>query len=165
MKLSRIRKRLRLPDYDYSSEGAYFVTICTQNRQCLFSNITDGEIRLNEAGKMNQTRWQQLPQRFDNILLDEFIIMPNHVHGIIKIAEAGTRPAPTLGAVIGVFKSITTHDYILNVQHHNWPPFPGKLWQRNYYEHIIRNESELNRIRQYILDNPINWDQDPENIT
>src|SRR3989338_11704560 len=93
MKLSRIRKRLRLPDYDLSSEGAYFVTICTKNRQCLFSNITDGEIRLNEAGKMNQTRWQQLPQRFDNILLDEFIIMPNHVHGIIKIAEAGTRPS------------------------------------------------------------------------
>lgn len=164
MKLSPIRKKLRLPDYDYSSEGAYFVTICTQNRQCLFSNITDGEIRLNEAGTMIQIRWQQLPERFNNILLDEFTIMPNHLHGIIEIAEAGTRPAPTLGAIIGAFKSITTHDYIAGVRQRNWPPFSEKLWQRNYYEHIIRNESELNRTRQYILDNPVNWDQDPENI-
>lgn len=113
---------------------------------------------------MIQIRWQQLPERFNNILLDEFTIMPNHLHGIIEIAEAGTRPAPTLGAIIGAFKSITTHDYIAGVRQRNWPPFSGKLWQRNYYEHIIRNESELNRTRQYILDNPVNWDQDPENI-
>jgi hypothetical protein len=116
--------------------------------------------------------------------------MPNHVHGILFIVgaplvgalslksridgkdrgqpgkdRAGTRPAPTasLGDVVGIFKSISTHEYAMNVQANNWPPFPGRLWQRNYYERIIRNEKEMNRIRQYIINNPSQWDNDKNN--
>ncbi len=78
--------------------------------------------------------------------------------------RAGTRPAPTtLGDVVGIFKSISTHQYAINVHAHHWPPFPGKLWQRNYFEHIIRNDNELNRIREYIFNNPLQWDNDENN--
>ena len=116
------------------------------------------------------------------MVIDEFIVMPNHVHGIIFIVgaplvgarafktqpakdRAGTRPAPTtsLGDVVGIFKSISTHQYAMNVYANKWPPFPGKLWQRNYYERIIRNEIEMNRIRQYIINNPSQWENDENN--
>lgn len=138
------RKKLRLKDYNYASEGAYFITICTRNRRHLFSNVNEGSALLNLAGKMVEKRWQQLASRFPNIKLDEFIIMPNHIHGIIMIVGAplvgarnnisvskrtGTRPAPTLGNIICAFKSITTNDYIHNVKHNNWPGFSVKLWQ------------------------------------
>ncbi len=131
------------------------------------------------------------------MVIDKYIIMPNHVHGIIFIVgaplvahsvgahsvgahsvesrmgdkdRAGTRPAPTLslGDVVGIFKSISTHQYAKNVNANNWPAFPGKLWQRNYYERNIRNDDEFNRIREYILNNPQQWDYEdnnPQNIT
>jgi putative transposase len=126
--------------------------------------------------------WNDMPNTCPGIVIDEFIVMPNHVHGIISIVgaplvgalhekdradtpdiRAGTRPAPTLGDVVGMFKSISTHQYAMNVHTNKWPPFPGKLWQRNYCEHIIRNETELNRIRQYIISNPLQWDNDEDN--
>ncbi|MCI0406633.1 MAG: transposase [candidate division Zixibacteria bacterium] len=150
---------------------------------------------MNPAGQMVQTVWEELPRRFPDIELDEFIIMPNHVHGIIVIVgaplvgargsgadgdknRAGTRPAPTnarqqnttaatpkplLGEIVGAFKSITTHEYVNGITQDNWPPFPGRLWQRNYYEHIIRDEDSLNKIREYIIQNPLRWGYDPEN--
>lgn len=179
------RRSIRLKEYDYSQSGAYFITICTHSRKCIFGEIADGQITLNDAGKMLSAEWQKLIARFPNIELDEYVIMPNHFHGIVTLNfkivgatlvvaqettndRAGTRPAPTrgttIGDIVGAFKSITTDQYINSINTKDWKPLNGKLWQRNYYEHVIRNESKLNEIRQYIVDNPAKWDTDEENL-
>ncbi|MCI0595059.1 MAG: hypothetical protein L0Z48_00785 [candidate division Zixibacteria bacterium] len=178
------RRSIRLKEYDYAQAGAYFVTVCTQGREDFFGEIKNGEMVLNGAGKMVQTAWDALPERFPEIELDEFMVMPNHVHGIIVMGgaplvstvggapgedrtdaknRAGTRPAPTLGEIVGVFKSITTLEYVRAIKRCHWPPFPGRLWQRNYFEHIIRNEKTLAKIREYIVNNPQRWRFDREN--
>jgi putative transposase len=254
------RRSIRLRGFDYSQAGAYFVTVCTQDRYCYFGQISDGQMQLNDAGRMVWAEWHALPTRFPGIQLDEFVVMPNHVHAVVWIvgaplvgarspdgadgattgaapagvvgaplvgarspdradgattgaaptgvvgaplvgarspdgadgattgaAPAGvvgaplvgaqspdgadgatTRVAPTgarctIGDVIGAFKSITTNGYIQGVNGHHWATFPGRLWQRNYYEQVIRNDETLNRIRQYIVDNPAQWADDDEN--
>jgi len=179
------RRSIRLKGYDYSQAGAYFVTMCAQHRELLF--ITDDVI------DMIQRWWDKLPEKFPGVETDAFVIMPNHVHGIIVVGvnprvdpnprddpDSGqTRgsaptidrvgvnprvdPSPTLGEMIQWFKTMTTNEYIRGVKTLNWTPFPGKLWQRNYYEHIIRSEIELNAIRQYIINNPLKWEQDRDN--
>ncbi len=165
------RKSLRLKDYDYTQNGAYYVTICAHNRRCVFGNVRSGEMMLNDAGTMTEEWWKKLPDRFPGIEMDEFIVMPNHLHGIINIVgapfmgalnedRATIKVAPTLGQLIGAFKSITTNEYIRNVKTNNWPSFNRQFWQRNYYEHVIRNESDLNCIREYIVINPTKWEQD-----
>jgi len=188
------RHSIRLRGYDYTQAGWYYVTICTQNKLYLFGKIINGKMVLNDAGKMINNNWMDLLNRFSFITHDEYIIMPNHIHGIIVLKNdvgaslvdapntpnmnltnnspdiikqnfindkgAGTGPAPTqygLSDVIGAFKSITTHEYIIGVRNSNWPKFKKRLWQRNYYEHIIRNNSDLNRVRKYIIDNPQKW--------
>jgi len=160
------RHSIRLKEYDYSQAGAYFVTIVVQNRECRFGEIENREINLNEAGKMIVEQWNALPERFPNIELDVCQVMPNHFHGIVVITAPVVvtlvtphTKAPKLGDVIGAFKSITTHEYILGVDNKNWPRFYKRLWQRNYYEHIIRNEADLKRIRNYIMSNSANWDE------
>ena len=148
------------------------MTICTQDRQHVFGEVVDGEMRLNDAGRMALSEWEALPRRFPTIDLDAFVIMPNHVHGIIVITQtpigattgATTRVAPTVGDVVGAFKSITTVLYTRGVKQSGWPPFVGRLWQRNDYEHIIRDERESERIREYILNNPANWANDEDSI-
>ena len=171
------RRSIRLKDYDYSQAGAYYVTINVQNRECLFGEIVDYEMILNDAGKMIEAQWLALLERFPNIELDVYQVMPNHFHGVIVIVEhefgaytgpgAGIKPAPThkptLGDIVGAFKSITTHEYIQGVDTKNWQQFYKRLWQRNYYEHVVRGEADLNRIRDYIQSNPANWDEDEEN--
>jgi putative transposase len=165
------RRSIRLKDYDYSQAGAYYVTINVQNRECLFGEIVNYEMILNDAGKMIEVQWLALLKRFPNIELDVYQVMPNHAHGIIVIVEpefgiesrAGTSPAPTLGDIVGAFKSITTHEYIQGVGNKNWRQFYKRLWQRNYYEHVVRDEADLNRIQDYIQSNPANWDEDEEN--
>jgi len=162
------RRTIRLRGYDYSQAGAYFVTICTQNRECFFGDIVNGEMRLNSSGECVADKWQWLGHHHDFVELDEWVIMPNHMHGIIVIVDdcrggsrtAPTRTAPTvkrkpLGRLIGAFKTVST-------KHINETRgTPGtRLWQRNYYEHIIRNENELNRIREYIVNNPSQWPSD-----
>ena len=291
------RRSIRLKGYDYSQAGAYFITICTQDRACLFGKVVNGEMRLNDAGRMVLAEWNMLPERFPHVVLDAFVVMPNHVHGIVVITnpatddtattaptivgtglvpapnagtmgavpdagtmgavpnagtmgavpddgamgaapdagamgaapdagtmgaapddgamgavpDAGTMGAapdtgattrvaptaativgtglvpapddgattrvaptvgdivaptvgdivaPTVGDIVGAFKSRVTVEYIRGVKTSGWPPFRGRLWQRNYYEHIIRNEIELNKIRQYIINNPLNWEKD-----
>jgi REP element-mobilizing transposase RayT len=136
---------------------------------------------------MGSDAWRAVTDRFPTIRLDAFVVMPNHIHGIVVITtttattvgaglvpahddvpvtdRATTRVAPTLGDVIGAFKSITTVGYIRGVRTHRWPPFRGRLWQRNYYEHVIRDANSLDRIRRYILDNPRRWHQDRYNPT
>ncbi|MFA6012848.1 MAG: hypothetical protein WC799_22865 [Desulfobacteraceae bacterium] len=223
----------------------YFVTICTQNCDCFFGDIVSREMRLNDAGMMVQSIWDELPSRFANLELDAFVVMPNHIHGIFALGHANghpgdhtgdcmghsaghctgescIRPCPesstfpkmrsiilhdspehhqlgdrlggfgqgkgrgqgeykirpyeksgssgsnrssgtlagTVGRMVQAFKSITTHQYIYGVRQSGWVSFPGKLWQRNYWEHVIRNESELNRIREYIQNNPAQWEHD-----
>ncbi|MFA6104852.1 MAG: transposase [Victivallaceae bacterium] len=182
------RHSIRLKGYDYAQPGAYFITICTQNRACLFGEIVDGEMVLNDAGKMVDNEWLILPGRFANIRLRGHVVMPNHFHAILEIVDGGDVPvdvvfnenqmgqpqgiAPTaiepmatiepatVGDIIGAFQSIVTVKYIRGVKTEKWQSFNKKLWQRNYWEHIVRDESELDRICRYIKNNPRNWRND-----
>jgi len=172
------RRSIRLPGYDYSRSGAYFVTICAQDRACLFGDIADGVMRLNDAGRVVADSWQWLESQYDYVELDEWMVMPNHIHGIIVITDdndnggcrGGSRTAPTgdarnatpkrkpIGRLIGAFKTVSTKRI------NELRGTPGiSVWQRNYYEHIIRNNDELNRIRDYIANNPKQWEIDQEN--
>ena len=168
------RRSLRLPRFDYTQQGAYFVTICTRNRACLLGDIVEGRMHLSEAGRLAQAVWEDLPHHYPHVQIDVWVIMPNHMHGIVILAEAqateddmpvdvgaGLKPAPTrhgLPEILRAFKTFSARR--INALHNTvGTPF----WQRNYYEHIIRNEAALNRIRQYIADNPARWAEDPEN--
>jgi REP element-mobilizing transposase RayT len=183
------RRSIRLKGYDYSQAGLYFVTICVKNRECLFGNIADGEMILNDAGQMVESEWLKLPERFTNIVLHEYIVMPNHFHAILQIVGAtlvaaqnntvaqnnmidatekrqpqGIAPtSKTVGDMVGAFESITTVEYIRGVKNKNWKPFDGKLWQRNYWEHIICNEKSYQTISDYIINNPLKWNDDKLN--
>ncbi|MBI5123723.1 transposase [Candidatus Roizmanbacteria bacterium] len=185
--VAKYRKQIRLKKYDYSDAGWYFVTICTQNSECLLGNIFNNKIVLNQKGLLINDNWKQLINKFP-IELDEFVIMPNHVHGIIIIRQTNIvgvsfmkpetkmtisksnhhmgllnhkkgliNQTPTLGLIIRYFKSKCTYEL-------HKDGFNNDLWQRNYYEHIIRNEFDLNRIRQYIRNNPMNWNEDRNNL-
>lgn len=185
------RKSIRLKGYDYAQAGLYFITICLKNRLCLFGEIVNGEMMLNDAGRMVENEWLKLPQRFPNIELHEFVIMPNHFHAIMEIAvgatlvvapndtvapniESGqhdmgqqqgiapTKPK-TVGDMVGAFQSIVNVEYIRGVNNLKWESFNGKLWQRNYWEHIIRDEQFYQRIAEYIINNPKNWNNDKLN--
>jgi len=168
------RRSIRLKGYDYTQAGAYLVTICTQGRICLFGEIVDGEMRLNDAGEIVAWTWHDLPNYISNVQLDAFVVMPNHVHGIIIITDpvvvvgAGSEPAPTepaptprmhgLPEIVRQFKTFSARRI------NDLRGTPGTpVWQRNYYEHIIRDEGSLNRIREYILNNPSRWEMDQEN--
>ena len=177
------RRSIRLKDYDYSQSGAYFVTICAQNRICLFGTLVDGTVQLNDAGQMVEHWWFELNRKFPAVETDEFVVMPNHCHGIVLItdsivgadlrvgpapkagqgAHTGAPLRPHLSTVIQWLKTMTTNEYVRGVKTGAWAPFNRRLWQRNYYEHVIRSEESLNRIRQYILDNPARWEFDREN--
>lgn len=167
------RRSIRLKEYDYSLPGYYFVTICMQNRECLLGDIAGDKMQLNRSGEIAYESWIWMEKQYPYIEHDIFVLMPNHIHGIIIIDEAGrggSRTAPssqisgigfkkqkTLGRLIGVFKTVSTKS--INILRNS----PGALvWQRNYYEHIIRNEKELYSIRQYITFNPLNWAIDEE---
>jgi putative transposase len=253
------RRSIRLKGYDYANSGAYFVTIVTQGRACLFGEIVNAETRLNDAGSVIERWWFELNNKFRKVETDDFAIMPNHFHGIVVIADAvgadlcvgpltdlrvspdsegahagaplqgvtqqrppqpmtrmgtgvnpdvhpahqgthagvplqGTHPvrpvarrgrpehvlstvegcAPVLApqnasqrtplpTIVQWFKTMTTNEYLRGVKTSGWAPFQGQLWQRNYYEHVIRDNESLNRIREYILNNPAQWAFDPEN--
>ena len=167
------RTSIRLKDYDYSQAGAYFVTVCAWKKEYLFGEIKNGEMRLNECGETVAKCWDAMPDHFHHVELDEFVIMPNHIHAIIVIVGAqfiapvrnaatenqgAINHAPTVGEILRAFKARCTHA----INHiRKAPGVP--VWQRNYYEHIIRNEPELHAIREYIRQNPLKWDIDEEN--
>ncbi len=170
------RRSLRLQGFDYSQPGAYFVTICTKDHLHQFGEIRGNDIKLNERGSIVEKIWKEIPDHFTNVTLDDFIVMPNHIHGILLLDEPpdcrGTAcRAPTvekfgkptkgsLPTIIRSFKSASTH--LIN----RLDKRKGiSIWQRNYYEHIIRNEDSLNRIRRYIQENPIKWSIEPENLS
>ncbi len=164
--ISHHRRSIRLKGYDYTQPNCYFITICCQNRANLFGWIQDGEMQKNDSGQMIEHEWLGLTARFNNISLKSYIVMPNHFHGIIKIkrnSSEGMQISKTIGDVIDAFKSITTVKYIDGVNAKNWQTFDKKIWQRNYYEHIVRNNSELMAIEEYILNNPKNWHNDELN--
>jgi REP element-mobilizing transposase RayT len=172
------RKSIRMRDFDYAANGAYFVTICTQERECLFGEIRDREMLLNYTGTVVDSWWQDVSRYFMNVALDEYMIMPNHFHGIVVINDVGAgSPRPevhnvktnrgaetpplrksNLGQIVGYFKYQTAKQ--INRMRDN-PCVP--VWQRNYFERIIRDEAEIAAIREYISSNPARWAEDKEN--
>ena len=160
------RRSIRLKGYDCSQAGFYHITICVQDRSHRFGEVVDGEMRPNDAGGIFAKAWAALPGRFPTVALDTFIVMPNHVHGILEIvpepSEVSCVDRPSLGTIIGAFKSLVTVRYINGVADYGWPPFHGRLLQRNYFEHIVRDEESLERIRFYILNNPARWHSDQD---
>ena len=165
------RRSIRLSNYNYAAQGMYFVTICTHDRQKLFGDIADGVMRINDIGGIVCQEWLRSEHIRCEIQMDEWIVMPNHMHGIViinnnTVGAAGRSPLRphgpakhSLGSLIAGFKSVATKR--IN-ELRGLPGIP--VWQRNYYERIIRNGSDLNRIRQYIRDNPRNWENDELNI-
>ncbi|RPI76402.1 MAG: hypothetical protein EHM45_13060 [Desulfobacteraceae bacterium] len=181
------RHSIRLKSYDYAQPGAYFITLCTHKQACLFGRIENGEMQLNEYGLIAKNQWEQLRKQFLDLGLGEFVVMPNHIHGIIiikgmqneinietKLVGAGLAPAQplsdagqpqglplqrkTIGDIVGAYKSITANACLKIFKSKN--KTMGKLWQRNYYEHIIRNEQSYHEIAGYIINNPAQWDLD-----
>jgi putative transposase len=162
------RKQIRLKEYDYSQPGEYFVTICAKDKKHLFGKIVEESIRLSPTGEIIKQCWESIPKHFPNVNLDEYIIMPDHVHGIVIVIEIDmnfcrgevTSPLrkPTLGNIVAYFKYQSTK--MANAIQGT----PGyRIWQRNYYDRIIRDEKELNNMRAYIFDNPVTWCLNEEN--
>ncbi len=181
------RSSIRLREYDYRQTAAYFMMVCVQGRECVLGVVMDENVLLTETGRIVKQWWYVVPKRFENVQLDEFIIMPNHIHGILvfenRVGAGSPRPipgesdsrienassrgkgaettplrGPTLGQVVAYFKYQSTK--AVNTRRGT----PGtKFWQRNYYEHIIRNEDNLNEKRRYFALNPPKWALDPEN--
>ena len=181
------RRSVRLQGYDYSQAGAYFITICCDDRKCLFGNIINGEMNLNDAGKIADECWIEIPKHFPNAVLHEYVVMPNHVHGIVELADRNNVGAEnflplqndtgipvgvqnfeplhpkqnafqkmiprSIGSIVKGFKigvTIRAKQFLPDI----------KIWQRNYHEHIIRNEQSYLTISEYIINNPKNWKDD-----
>lgn len=164
------RKRLRLKYYDYAQSGLYFLTICSQHHYCYFGTISNDKMQLNDAGMMIEKWYFKIPEKFTNFSIHDYVIMPNHFHCIVEILNTGKTVAhmgetvahmgATLPSVVQWFKTMTTNDYIKNVKTNNWQRFNKKLWQRSYYEHIIRTEQAHQKIVDYIQYNPQKWMDD-----
>lgn len=179
---------MRLQGYDYSRAGLYYLTIMVQNRLHLYGYIHDDKMILNDAGKMVEKWYHEIERKFPDKQCHEKMVMPNHFHCIIENkdahVEASLRGRPenvprsptenkygmenqifgaTIGDVMDWFKTMTTNEYIRGVKKNGWQRFDGKLWQRNYYDHIIRNIADYQRISRYIIDNPTTWKEDEFN--
>ena len=166
------RRSIRLKGYDYRQAGAYFLTICTYRHTPLFGMIRNGRMAHNALGKIVRDSWLSMPENRSNLSLDQFVVMPNHVHGIILVGETdatemsplqcpsspatpGKLSSDSLGTVVGQFKSVVTK----RAKTQSLMP-PSPVWQRNFYDHIIRDEASLNKIRAYIIENPARWADD-----
>lgn len=179
------RRSIRLAGYDYTQPGSYFVTICVHERACILGIVNNGTVTLSRYGSVVEKDWLNIQRHFPEVEFDVLMIMPNHIHGILHILGRGEafsnqnqraffkpsenasplRPASgtqsgSLAAIIQNFKSVSTRK-INRIR--SMPGFP--LWQRDYYEHIVRDETELARIRTYIVNNPLQWESDRENPT
>ena len=163
----RNRRTLRMPGYDYAGLGAYFITICAFEQAYIFGSIRNGEMNLNALGKITTDCWRKLPDHFSGIRIDEWVVMPNHMHGIIWIVDrhvGATHASPlqkpkgpkpqSIGSIIGSFKSAVTN------RARTYKGARDQIWQRNYHEHVIRDEGDLWAIRNYIQNNPSNWAKD-----
>jgi putative transposase len=159
------RRSIRLKGYDYSTAGAYFITICTHDREQLFGDILDRTMMINELGHIARLHWDKLARHHANLILDRSVVMPNHLHGIMILDssilhESGyaEEDSKSISEIIGSFKTFSARE-INKVRNRKGVP----VWQRNYYERIIRSEAELDYVRQYIINNPINWQTDINN--
>ena len=150
------RRSIRLKGYDYSSQGAYFVTLCAQNREHFFGHIDDGTLSLNDAGQMVERWYNEVSRKFPVVECGEMVVMPNHFHCIWHITKQDIDT--NIPIVVQWFKTMTTNEYIHGVKEKGWKPFNKRLWQRNYYETIIRNEQAYENIRNYIRTNPVRAD-------
>ena len=162
------RQSYRLAGYDYASIGWYFITINTEKFVPLFGEIQNGIMQLNDYGKIVYEEWLKTVKIRDYVTLEEFVVMPDHFHAIVAINkqknndnEVGVfrSPSHTLGAIVRGFKSAATTSIKIHATQHQIADFPTKIWQRNYYDRIIRDEKELNRIKKYIVDNPVNYER------
>lgn len=176
------RRSIRLDGYDYTRAGAYYITICTYRREWLFGDVVRGEMHLSRLGEVVAARWRALPRTFRRVKLDEWVVMPNHFHGVFRIVDAGSElsaradpatvaemPSPdvdrngrphgappgSVGAIVGNLKSVATRR-INRIRR----TLGARLWLRGYWEHIVRNEQDLERIRRYIRANPRRWERD-----
>ncbi|MEG0570434.1 MAG: transposase, partial [Oscillospiraceae bacterium] len=155
------RKSTRLANYDYSNENYYFITICTHNRQMLFGNVGNGldhsEIKLNHYGEIAKNELLNIPNHFEGVRIDKYVIMPDHIHAIIVIGCDGkterSRPFPTLSAIVGLYKS-----GVSKLIHEIEPDI--KIWQKSFNDRIIRNEQGYREVWQYIEENSLKWDED-----
>ena len=173
------KNSLRLKNFNYRKPCFYFITVCVNQQLCLFGKVMDKKLELNNAGKMIAKVFVNLPKYFNNTIIDTYIVMPNHFHGILSLDYAAGaslcgRPqlktdiwpenkvdlAPSglsVSEIIGRFKSFTTIQYINGVENQSWKPFYEKLWQRGYYDRVVRNKKELFAMRKYICNNPLKW--------
>ena len=160
------RRKTRLPGWDYRSPGPYAITICTQHRKWFFGEVVDGRMIHSPAGIMIVAVWREMATEFPRVALNAFVVMPNHLHAIVRLSPEGPAGNPTLGDVVQRFKSITTARYSAGVHDHDWEPYDRRLWQWDYYDHIVRGANGLDRCRRYIRANPANWatdrDREPE---
>ncbi len=169
MKKYKDKKQYRLKGYDYSQGGFYFITICTNNRECFFGKIVNGKMKLSEIGLIADKFWQEIPDRFPVMKIDEYIVMPNHVHGIIIINADQRRNAPWRVSTLGIQPLIKNSlSSVVNHFKGNTKRYCNKnnlefVWQPRFHDHIIRDEGELYRIRQYIVNNPSKWGSDRNN--
>lgn len=147
------RKSPRLPDYDYSSAGGYFITICTHQKAHHFGHIKDGNINLTDIGQITHDRWGMIPEFFSSVVLSDYVVMPNHMHGILFLSDTHEKQ-PTIGSIIANYKASVTR--IARREY----DFTSTMWQTRYHDHIIRNEPDLNRIREYVQNNPALWEAD-----
>ncbi|NJM41641.1 MAG: hypothetical protein HC853_13225 [Anaerolineae bacterium] len=183
------RRSIRLPDYDYAQSGAYFITICTQSRELLFGDVVNDGMVLSELGQMVEAHWQNISAHFDQLALDAFVVMPNHLHGILVLVDSGTpamerakhfgdatgqlglhsRNASPLrrgdGTQAGSVAAIVQNFKSVTTRKINqMRGLVGRtVWQRNYHERVIRDARELEAKRKYIADNPMQWALDAEN--
>jgi putative transposase len=169
MSNNRSRRSIRLKGYDYSADGAYFITICVRDLECLLGEIHDGQMILNEYGAIVRDVWEDLPERVSDIDIDEYVVMPNHFHAIVLINkspqsteiykdldvdDSKARRKMILPKVVGRFKMLAAK--AINQSRE----IEGSFWQHNYYERVIRSEEDCQIIRQYIINNPRQWEMD-----
>jgi len=161
------RRSIRLKDRSYQCDGMYYVTICTHQRTCLFGKIIDDEVIFSPFGLLVHQEWERIARQYHNCTVDYFVVMPNHIHGILQIIDNASTQAlnafgrplsGSLGTVVGSFKSRTAW-HINRLRSTRGQA----VWQRGYYEHIVRGEKDLQRIREYILYNPLSWNKDDDN--
>jgi putative transposase len=157
-----VTSRLRLRGHEYASSGSYFLTICINDHSQRLGTIVDDAFHPNDAGAMVERQLLSMPDRFPAALLDAYCLMPNHIHVIIGLGidTTGAHPLPSIASIMDWFKSATTVEYIRGIKQHGWPRFNRRLWLDGYYDHVIRDDRDLSRIRSYIESNAANRQKD-----
>jgi len=152
------RRSIRYRKYDYSRAGFYYITGCIEGRECLLGEISNGTVHLSFAGQTAAWAWEDLPKHYPHVRLDAFVVMPNHIHGVLELKDLEVSPRHPLSEILRAFKTFSARR--IN-KRRGTPGAP--VWQRNFHDRIIRDQEELEAIRCYIAENPKNWNEDPEN--